>query len=394
METIRENILQCFDKFADDDKRLIAELNGLIALYGESAFPVIIHILTNLEMEPARAAKCWKLVTAHTQGMHALLNREVNLRTAVCDYFCTISKDLRNPKVIEIKLFEETARSSKYDSLTSLLNRRSFDEDLNQEIARAKRHNIDVSVLFFDMDDFKNINDSFGHQAGDAVLKRVAHIIMTEKRIEDIAARFGGEELALILPETTKLNAMVLGERIRDRVEREQISYDDYTIRFTLSGGLAAFPLDATEADTLLGFADQALYRAKRSGKNTICFYSDDKRRETRIDFSGEVLFRKLGFGEASEMPARSKSISISGIRFESSHPIQVGTKMQLTLSLAREAPFFLVGTVVRVDTCGPGSYEISSAFSEPDRVTKKELNKYLGQYRDETKRATAGSRY
>jgi len=287
-------------------------------------------VLTNLMMDPSEAEQCWRDIIDHYEKLSDSLGRRVSLRTAICDYFCSIHKSLKNPKVVEIQIFETAVKASKYDSLTGLLNRQSFDEALNSEINRAKRHTNDLSLLFFDLDDFKKVNDTLGHPAGDAALKAVAKIIIKEKRVEDIAARYGGEEMVVILPETGKMNALVLGERIRQKVEKMRLKYKGNTIRLTMSGGLAAFPVNAASAAELIKCADNALYRAKGSGKNNISFFSPDKRRYLRIDLDREVKVRQLDFNDTQAQIAKGKNICVGGILFENDYPLPIRAYREL----------------------------------------------------------------
>lgn len=228
MEMIRRSILRLLKAYADTDQRLVEELQALIAEQGDTACKTLFHVLTNLDFSPSKARDVWEKIVDHWQHLNTTLGRTVSIRTAVCDYFCSINHVLKNPKFIEIHLFEKTDKYSKYDGLTNLFNRHFFDESLERELARARRHNSVLSILFFDLDDFKQINDTYGHPAGDRVLQKVARIIQEKKRFEDVACRYGGEEMAVILPETGKVSALVLGERIRARVEAMRLDYNDH----------------------------------------------------------------------------------------------------------------------------------------------------------------------
>ena len=198
------------------------------------------------------------------------MGRKISIRTAICDYFCSVHKTLRNPKVVEIHVFEKTLKDSRNDGLTGLLNRQALDETLSNEYNRAKRHNEDLSVIFFDLDDFKKVNDSHGHLAGDEALKQVARILLVEKRLEDAAARYGGEEMVMVLPETTKGNAYTIAERIRLKVAAMNIPWNGTDIRISLSGGISSFPKEARDVRSLIQKADEAVQRAKDSGKNKV----------------------------------------------------------------------------------------------------------------------------
>jgi diguanylate cyclase (GGDEF)-like protein len=378
MESIRNQLLDCFEKYAEDDTRLIQELNALISQEGNQVCSFIFQILTNLDLSPSESAEHWQKVVAHCQTLGSSLGREVNLLTAVCDYFCSVNKSLHNPKIIEIHLFEKAAKSSTFDSLTGLLNRNAFDDALQREISRAKRHDSNLSLLFLDLDDFKQINDSFGHMAGDEVLKSVAQTIMTEKRSEDIAARYGGEEVTIVLPETSKAEGWLLGERIRKKLEETTIIFDDQAIKITLSGGLASYPIDANDGTALLKNADKAMYRAKSFGKNNISLYSMDKRRNIRIEYSTSVELSELGFGEKQTLNAMTKSLSIGGIMLESVKPIGVGIKIQMKIAINDAEPILVIGNVIREEKNESGSFDISITFIESDTMVKNEISNYL----------------
>lgn len=379
MEKIRDSVLKCLERYKNE-VRLVNELSRLVDTHGHDVYSIIFHVLTHLVIEPDEAEQCWNDILEHAEELNGILGRKVSLRTAICDYFCSIHKSLKNPKVVEINIFEKTVKASRYDSLTNLYNRQFFDETMEREINRARRHNLDLSILFFDLDDFKLVNDSFGHLAGDKVLQNVAQIILSEKRSEDIAARYGGEEIVVILPETDKINAMVLGERIRQRVASAEIKYKGNSIRLTISGGLASFPFNASNTADLMKCADEALYRAKGSGKNTISFFSEDKRRYLRIDLNKNVMIRELGFDDGETQPARGKNICTGGVLFENEFSIPIGTRVQVNIPTREDDPLVIIGTVVRVEKYGARKFGIGLTFSflEMDRAIKNEISRWL----------------
>ena len=131
---------------------------------------------------------------------------------------------------------------------------------------RVQRYDGCFSFFFIDLDYFKKLNDTYGHQAGDLTLKVVADILQNMKRIEDAACRDGGEELVLILHETEKMNVLVIDERIRKKVEEPVLEFEGKTFNVTLSGGIAPYSADGKGAQDLVDAADVALYQAKESG--------------------------------------------------------------------------------------------------------------------------------
>jgi diguanylate cyclase (GGDEF)-like protein len=172
---------------------------------------------------------------------------------------------------------DETFQQQMYDAalrdgLTKCYNKKFFVDRLETEFAYAKRHKTMLSVVIFDVDHFKKVNDNFGHLAGDAVLVHLARITHSMVRTEDVAARYGGEEFAIICRGIPLLNAGVVGERLRAAVEMENFEYQGRRLPVTISAGVAALPeSQSTTPSELVGEADSALYEAKRSGRNRVC---------------------------------------------------------------------------------------------------------------------------
>lgn len=166
---------------------------------------------------------------------------------------------------------------SSIDGLTELYNYRYFHQHLQMELEREKRYNRPLSLIMLDIDDFKDYNDQYGHPVGDLVLKNLASILKTATRGCDVICRHGGEEFAVILPETDKKEAAIVCERIRQSVEKTSMLDAEGNsignIRITI--GLASFPVDADNKNKLIEQADKALYRGKESGKNCTFLCAD-----------------------------------------------------------------------------------------------------------------------
>ena len=175
----------------------------------------------------------------------------------------------------KVLLYETVEALAMTDSLTALYTRRYFFERLNEEINRSKKHNFKFTFIMIDIDDFKKCNDTYGHLVGDAVLRDVSRIIKENIREIDLAARYGGEEFSLILPETDKKGAMLVAERIRQKIEENIFKVYDEKLKITVSAGLAEYHVDASDIDNIIEKADKALYAAKSSGKNIVCEYKD-----------------------------------------------------------------------------------------------------------------------
>lgn len=179
-----------------------------------------------------------------------------------------INRELEEKRV----LLEALSRT---DGLTQLLNRRYFDERLAAEFARSARYGSPLSCLLLDIDHFKNVNDSFGHPVGDVVLQQVSATARQTLRDVDVLARYGGEELVALLPETPLENARVAAERVRASIERlaldTQVNEKTVTLKCTVSIGVSTFPSTGVDsAQALIQVADQGLYQAKQMGRNRV----------------------------------------------------------------------------------------------------------------------------
>jgi diguanylate cyclase (GGDEF)-like protein len=166
------------------------------------------------------------------------------------------------------QLFQSALR----DGLTGTFNRRYFVDRLHTEMRFAVRHSKSIALLFVDIDHFKKINDTHGHQAGDAVLSLVAHQMMTTIRTEDVIARYGGEEFAIICREIEADGAKALAERLRSAVEKKKFEFDGKVIPVTVSVG-AAVDRKITDPQALVAAADAAMYEAKRTGRNRVILH-------------------------------------------------------------------------------------------------------------------------
>jgi len=171
----------------------------------------------------------------------------------------------------KILLYETLEKMAITDSLTGLYVRRYFSERLEEEFGRSARHGLKFSFLMLDIDDFKKCNDTYGHLVGDVVLKGIAKIIKESIREIDLVSRYGGEEFAVLLPETSVNAATIVAERIRRKVEEGVFKAYDEKIKITLSIGLSEYPASASNSASLIDKADEALYRAKNAGKNVVC---------------------------------------------------------------------------------------------------------------------------
>ncbi len=199
---------------------------------------------------------------------------------AIFDYAEAYQQEVRamiNEHLLEVEQFNRRLEHlSITDSLTGLYNHKYFQDVLSMEIKRAERYKRPLSLIIFDIDNFKDYNDTYGHSKGDEVIQKIAEILQDETRAIDIAARYGGEEFVLILPETDAREARVVAEKVRGLVKGHTFSVgEEKKVSISLSAGVAEvkeYPIDNA---TLIDQADKAMYQAKRMGKNRVLAFAD-----------------------------------------------------------------------------------------------------------------------
>lgn len=345
----------------------------------------ILKFLTHLEFEPDEAEEHWRDILEHHRHLSELLERNVGLRVAMLDYFININKKIENPKIIEIAIFEETQRSALTDGLTGLYNRRYFEEVLFREIHRAKRYDLNTSLLFLDIDDFKKYNDSYGHPAGDQLLMDIGDIMRQSLREADIPVRYGGEEFAIILPETNGQEALHVAERIRKSVAE----YYNHTKHesaawlqpMTVSVGIAAYPIDAQFPGELVEKADLAMYRAKKDGKNKVCLFFQERRIFMRVDAIYPLTYQILD--DDANIKSSSKNISGGGVLFCTDNALGINTRLNVTIDLSpMERVVKAEAKVVRVEAVGDNKYHIGVNFTRIDPIDRAALIKCVREYR------------
>jgi len=182
-----------------------------------------------------------------------------------------LQKSLDENKKLQTELEEKNKQLlqlSRHDGLTNLYNRRTFYEFLDSEHSRAKRYSLPLSAIMFDLDHFKDINDTFGHLAGDFILRKVARILKNNSRQNDIIARYGGEEFIMLLPNTNHKQSEIVAERIRKEMETSTFQFDKDKINLTISCGVAQFCEEDKDKDDFINAVDEELYKSKRKGRN------------------------------------------------------------------------------------------------------------------------------
>jgi diguanylate cyclase (GGDEF)-like protein len=252
----------------------------------ESKEPLIIGKLAESpSMEPVRselperARLAAILVTPILVGEEARGVVFVRLEDSRHDFtesevkFCRVMADVAGQALERAEHFEEVAEAARRDPLTGLYNVRVLQRRLSEEVERADRTGANLSLLMVDVDYLKHINDTYGHLAGDQLLRELAALLLADLRAIDTVARYGGEEFAVLLPDTGSERAFVVAERLRERIA--EMHHDGMSESITASIGVATYPDDALTSNELLQKADQALYTSKDRGRNLCTRYDD-----------------------------------------------------------------------------------------------------------------------
>jgi len=311
------------------------EWDQLEKRFGERIYPEILYLLTQMEFEPSEARSHWYKILEHRENLNRTLDRDVGVRVALCDYFTNIDPKLKNLVFLEVQLFLQKERTALLDELTGLYNRRFFNQVIRREVEHAKRFDQSFSLLMLDLDNFKNYNDMYGHQAGDKALTEVAQVLNQTARAIDHVVRYGGEEFVLVLPQSDKDQALLAGERHRQAVEmhpflgQEKLPSGNLTVTI----GLATFPVDADDATELLQRADEALYQGKESGRNRVIPFGPNKRRHARYPIHVEMMFHLREVGDQLFQKGAVQNISLGGFLCQTDQPCELGRPLDVVLS-------------------------------------------------------------
>ena len=357
---------------------LDAALRRLEQQHGVAVYAELIHLLSHLRFTPEDAKGHWNMIIEHRDRMGRCLGKEVDLRVALVSYFVEVNRQLHNPKIIELKLFEQTQASIYRDELTGLYNFRYFREYLEREIHRGERQMPPLSLVMVDIDNFKQYNDRYGHEAGNEALATIAGLLNESIRKTDVSARYGGEEFVLVLPSTPKTHAHHVAERAREKIESRPFPHEESQPdgRLTVSLGLATYPADARSADDLVRCADAALYGAKERGKNSVFLFGENRRSYRRIS---AALNGRYCVVAAEYHPLRTVNVGEGGILFVVEQKLPIGSLIDINLDLpGSNRSIVTSGRVIRVEENGEGIFEAAIRIIEIGAADHSRLMSYL----------------
>ena len=294
------------------------------------------YLLTHLEFEEADAIRHWDEFKNYHAKFEKDLGYPIDTRITTLSYFINENKQLTNPKIIEMKVFQSTQDKVILDELTSVYNYRHFRQRIKEEMRGAVDREEMLSLIIIDIDNFKRVNDDYGHLAGDGILRQIALLMKSEISVQGETFRYGGEEFAVIVPRTGKQEvyeiANNLCEKIAEHAFINENSAPRHEMSVTASLGVAAYPQDCEDSNSMVENADKALYNAKGSGKNIVCLYSENQRRTKRLNLSVQG---KLTSFKASSVAIRTLNVSKGGIRFLCEKELLSDSVVELKLDLA-----------------------------------------------------------
>jgi diguanylate cyclase (GGDEF)-like protein len=265
--------------------------NGRQALYSPYGFTALLFLIMSLLM----LARIFVVANADPAAFQSVLKWPINKFTFLWAGAFQLCITFGFVLMLHYRMAERLRSFAAHDWLTGALNRRYLEESALRMVANCRRVNIGLAVLLFDLDHFKKVNDRFGHQVGDEVIKSFAAIVQSTIRAGDLFGRYGGEEFCVLLPNASEEDALTFAERIRAAFERETFTFRNETFQCSVSAGVSNVALAGSDVERLIAAADLALYQSKASGRNRTTAYSALQRTEmaqSDAQYSGVQAYR------------------------------------------------------------------------------------------------------
>jgi len=315
----------------EEVRALAADANG-----GDHFYSKLLALFIHAHFDEEEAEKHWQGIIENQRERADSLKQAGCIHLAVLDYFTRVTEYLNSPILVEHRFFKHIEKLVLTDHLTKLCNRRYFDISLSKEMRRAVRYQKALSVAMLDLDDFKKVNDKYGHPFGDLVLENFAGALEHSTRQEDIVCRYGGEEFVLLCPEINASGAMCLLARIRENIKGNPFFAEK---GITFSAGVACYPQHLHDENPLsiVLAADQALYQAKRTGKDKAVEYSPDEQENPELRKFRWTIRYALG-GRVLKN-CTTHSVSKDMVRLEAEEPIQINDTLLLTITKDEDSP-------------------------------------------------------
>jgi len=324
------------------EKSLIGEEIRHISVMDDRFFSKLLALFIHAHFDEEEAKSYWPGIIANMQEMTEALHRPCAPSLAVLDYFTRVCQYLHSPILVESKFFRQTEKLVMTDHLTKLFNRRYFDISLSKEMRRAVRYTKTLSVVMIDLDNFKKINDTYGHMFGDLVLENFAGVLQRITRQEDIACRYGGEEFVILLPEVNASGGLCLLRRIRETLREIPLFAEK---QITFSAGVACYPQHLIEQNpqSIVLAADHALYQAKQTGKDKAVEYNAEDEESKKQNYhihrwsiQYEMLTMK---GPVILTKCSTHSVTTEGARLEAGEGMQGDDDLVVLITKGKGSP-------------------------------------------------------
>lgn len=321
------------------------QIQTLVDQFGDDIYKMVLEQVFSFQISSEEAKSIW--LNAMEKTRKIVSEKPIDFRAVCFDYILQNTQFFQKPFILERNQYQKLFQETLTDEVTGLYNIRFLEQSLDRELSRARRKGAACSLIFIDLDHFKTINDIYGHQTGNQLLMEVANRIIQLVRTSDLPCRYGGDEFAVLAPETAKEGATLFAERIRSEVEKIRLPGVKHHI--TASIGVATFPEHALSGNELINRADQALYVSKSRGKNRVTVYQriGDQRRQQRVVTEMDGKFIDSSGGHQN---FQARNLSRGGILMEVDRPVSLGSIVKVEMeSEFEKTPISCVGSVVHL---------------------------------------------
>ena len=352
-------------------------LSDTVREFGSAAYAELIFLLTRLRLDPSDAVRHWPDVVARQEQISSQTGCVADIRVALLSYFLDVERQFERPKVVEMSWIEWTVASALLDQATGLPNQRLFRTEYRREIERALRESSPLSLIVLDLDDFKQINDTLGHQDGTAALAGFSRSLREHARGTDLVARYGGDEFVVLLPATTKAEAARVAEAMRAAASSVQcqLARGSETMALRFSAGVATCPGDGRDDAVLFSAADRAMYDAKQGGKNRVCLFGESTRSFSRRTAAWPAWLEPAG---EEGFAVETIEIGEGGLSCRANRHVPEGRLVEAAFTLPNGTRFRAAGRVAWTRVDPALGREIAVRFIEAGGIGRRELSQWM----------------